>query len=67
MADDTAPKARGKALPRSDEDLDRLSRIDEPVIAAAQVWWVKAAPRPYRRLLDAREVEDEEGGDGGRG
>lgn len=55
---------RGRALTRSDEDLDLLARIDEGDIAAAAADWRRRGPRAFRGLLDAADPEDEERDDG---
>lgn len=57
---DEAPRAKGKALPRSDDDLDRLSRIDDAARDEAAAWWRRDAPRKDRGMLDAK-AEDGRG------
>jgi hypothetical protein len=49
-------KPLGKALPRTDEDLDRLAQVSDDDIEAALA---EATPE-MRALLEATPVEDDE-------
>lgn len=53
------PRARGKALPRSALDIDRLSEVTDADIARARKGWKRRAPEAFKGLIDA-EVEPEE-------
>lgn len=46
-------RARGKALPRSGVDLDRMSEVTDADIARARASWKTRAPGPLKGLIDA--------------
>lgn len=48
------PRAKGKALPRSGIELDRMSEITGQDIARARASWKRRAPEPYKGLIDAK-------------
>lgn len=52
----------GKPLQLSDDDLDELSKVTEETIEKTEKFWRKHAPEPYKDLLDAVEVEEENNG-----
>jgi hypothetical protein len=55
------PRAKGKALPRTAADIDRMSRVTERAIAAGRKDWKQRAPGAFRGLIDATVEPDEEG------
>lgn len=50
------PPARhlGRALPRTDADLERLATITPADVHAARVLWEELAPERYRGLIEAK-------------
>jgi hypothetical protein len=52
-ADQDAPRAKGRALPRTDDDLDRLSRISRQDREAGISFWHNHAPAKFKGLIDA--------------
>jgi hypothetical protein len=56
---DDPPRAKGKAIRRSDEELDALAEVTPEDIEAARDLWDKDAPERYRGLIDAEEGDDD--------
>lgn len=52
-------KPFGNSLGWDDAMLDRLAEVTDADIAAAREHWILYAPRRYKSLLDAIEVEEE--------
>jgi hypothetical protein len=59
--DEPKPRAKGKALPRTALDIERMSRVADRDIAAARRDWKARAPGAFRGLIDATVEPDEEG------
>lgn len=47
------PKARGKALCRTDAELDQLSEVSQWDINQARALWEDKAPEEYKGLIEA--------------
>lgn len=45
----------GDPLPWTEDDFERLSQITEEDKAAAKAFWRRQAPRPLKRIVDARK------------
>jgi hypothetical protein len=52
----------GKPLPLTDEQLDQAAEVTDDDIQRARALWRQTAPREFRTLLDAVEVEIVEDG-----
>ena len=50
------PNRRERRRPLTDRELDELSRIGPEDVERARAAWVRHAPRPFQRLLDARPI-----------
>lgn len=55
------PRAKpvGEPLDWTDAEIEAMSRITEDDLRLAGVDWRRKAPKRARRLLDAKEVDDE--------
>ena len=50
-----APTANGRALHRSDAELERLSRVTHADVVDARDLWHRTAPERFRDLIDATQ------------
>lgn len=56
----TSPQPRGRPLPWSAADLDKLSEVTPADIKAAEELWRRAVPWPLKGLLRAKEWREGE-------
>jgi hypothetical protein len=52
-ANPDAPRAKGRALERTDAELAELAKVTPEDIERGQALWRESAPAQYRNILDA--------------
>lgn len=57
-ADEKPPTARGKALRRSDAELDELARVSQWDINTARAYWREKTDPEFKELIEAEAEPD---------